>query len=247
MSEGSIYVQTTISPEGFARCLGKMGVVNSNSKPEEIDLEKALAHAGVPEVVIKVMASENFNVSRIPPSVEEWAKEYTGGGTPSLWISGGSGVGKSTAAAWAVKEIIQLAESPQSLADGCKFVTVSDLVHGTWMGSGFYGEGNKWRLIEPLATCPLLVLDDLGSCIRHGKEECAVVRELVDKRWAHMLPTVYTTQYGLGEYCGSLEAAGANKHDTTSMANRILASLSNYVGRDDGLIQQHFVPMRWGE
>lgn len=247
MNEKLIVVKNIISSEDFVAQMKKMRCAGKGGSAKEFDLEEKLAKAGVPEVVIKVMASEIFDESRISPLVKIWVEEYAGKGTPSLLISGGSGVGKSTTAAWAVKEIIEASEDPVSLADGCKFMAVSDLVHGTWMGSGLYGEGNKWRLIEPLATCPLLVLDDLGSCVLQGREECAVVRELVDGRWGRMLPTIYTTQYGLSEYCGSLEKAGADIHDTTSMANRIIASLANYVGRDDKLVQQHFVPIRWPE
>ena len=248
MKEKRVTVRNTISPEDFAACMRKIRLEgNSVRKKKELSLEEKLANAGVPEVIIKGMASEGFDECRISPLVKAWVEEYAGKGTPSLWISGGGGAGKSTAAAWAVKEIIEAPEPPTSLADDCKFVAVSDLVHGTWMGSGLYGRGNKWRLIEPLAACPLLVLDDLGSCVRQGIEECAVVREVVDRRWARMLPTIYTTRYGLGEYCGLLEKAGADIHDTASMANRIIASLSNYVGRDDKLVQQHFAPIRWAE
>lgn len=247
MNEKLVVVKNTISSEDLAAQMKKMGCAGNGGRAKEFDLEEELAKAGVPEVVVKVMAFEGFDECRIPLAVKNWVEGYSGKGTSSLWLSGGSGAGKSTAAAWAVKGIVEASGEPESLADGCKFVAVSDLVHGTWMGSGLYGEGNKWRLIEPLTTCPLLVLDDLGSCVRQGREECSVVREVVDKRWGHMLPTIYTTQYGLEEYCNSLVKAGADIHDTTSMANRIIASLGNYVGRDDRLVKQHFVPIRWPE
>lgn len=244
MNEKLVVVKNTISSEDFVAQMEKTGFVGNDGRAKVFDLEAKLADVGVPEVVIRVMASVGFDECRISPSVKTWVEEYAGKGTSSLWISGGSGVGKSTTAAWAVKEIVKASENPCSLIDNCKFVTVSDLVHGTWMGSGLYGEGNKWRLIEPLTTCSLLVLDDLGSCVRQGREECAVVREVIDKRWGRMLPTVFTTQYGLEEYCDSLVKAGADIHDTTSMARRILASLGNYTGVDDGLVRQHFIPIR---
>lgn len=243
MSGGSVIVPTTISREEFDRRMEEARLSKKESKPKEFDLDAKLADLGIPEVVIKVMRSEGFDEGRISPLVKAWVEGYGGKGTSSLWISGGSGVGKSTTAAWAVQEIVKASENPLSLVNGCKFVTVSDLVHGTWMGSGLYGEGNKWRLIEPLTTCPLLVLDDLGSCVRQGREECAVVREVVDKRWGNMLPVIFTTQYGLEEYCDSLVRAGADIHDTTSMARRILASLGDYIGVDDELVRQHFVPI----
>lgn len=243
MNEKLVVVKNTISSEDFVAQMKKMRCAGNGGREKEFDLEEKLVKAGVPEVVIKVMVSEGFDECRIPLAVKKWVGGYSGKGTSSLWLSGGSGVGKSTTAAWAVQEIVKASENPLSLVNGCKFVTVSDLVHGTWMGSGLYGEGNKWRLIEPLTTCPLLVLDDLGSCVRQGREECAVVREVVDKRWGNMLPVIFTTQYGLEEYCDSLVRAGADIHDTTSMARRILASLGDYIGVDDGLVRQHFVPI----
>lgn len=244
MSEGSVTVQTTISREGLAKRMEKMGLATKDGRNKEFNLDTKLVDAGVPEVVIKLMASKGFDECRIPSSVKSWVNEYAGKGTSSLWISGGSGVGKTTTATWAVKRIVESSEDPLSLVNGCKFMTVSDLVHGTWMGSGLYGEESKWRLVEPLATCPLLVLDDLGSCVRQGKEECAVVREVVDKRWGHMLPTVFTTQYGLEEYCDSLVKAGADIHDTVSMSRRILAALGSYISVDEEAIRQHYIPMR---
>lgn len=247
MNEKRVVVKNTISSKGFAAEMERIRCAANGGRVKKFDLETKLEEVGIPEVVIMVMASEGFEKSRIPSAVKKWVEGYSGKGTPSLWLSGGSGAGKSTAAAWAVRELIETSDTPILLANGCKFVAVSDLVHGTWMGSGLYGEGNKWRLIEPFTTCPLLVLDDLGSCVRNGREECAVLREVINKRWSHMLPTIYTTQYGLSEYCRSLERAGADIHDTTSMSNRIIASLSNYVGRDDKLVQQHFVPIRWAE
>lgn len=189
MNEKLVVVKNTISSEDLAAQMKKMRCAGNGGRAKEFDLEEKLAKAGVPEVVVKVMASEGFDECRIPLAVKNWVEGYSGKGTSSSWLSGGSGAGKSTAAAWAVKGIVEASGEPESLADGCKFVAVSDLVHGTWMGSGLYGEGNKWRLIEPLTTCPLLVLDDLGSCVRQGREECSVVREVVDKRWGHMLPT----------------------------------------------------------
>lgn len=200
-----------------------------------LDASEAMRLAGVPEVVIAVLEGGEFDPDKVPKSARGWVEEYNGKKTSGLWLNGASGAGKTTTASWILRELMERRPCEQG---AFVFIAVSDLVRETWMGASFYGESNKWQRLRPFETCGLLVLDDLGSCTQ-GREECAVVREVVDKRWQGMLPTIFTTQYGLREYCDCLESAGANKHDTAPLAQRILASLSGYVGTDATLIERH--------
>lgn len=107
MNEKLVVVKNTISSEDFVAQMKKMGCAGNGGGAKEFDLEEKLVKAGVPEVVIKVMASEGFDECRIPLAVKKWVEGYSGKGTSSLWLSGGSGAGKSTAAAWVVKGIVE--------------------------------------------------------------------------------------------------------------------------------------------
>ena len=216
-----------------------MGMPKKKHRPP--DSGALLGDSGFSELVLSVLSDESFDPSRIPEKALSWLSSYQGKKTPSLWVSGGSGSGKTTLACWLVKALIESSVKNGEMVPSATFVSVADLVRDTWMGSSYYGEDNKWRSIRPLTTCDLLVLDDLGTCVKQGKEECAVVREVVDKRYTSMLPTVFTTQFGLREYCTMLRNAGADEHDVSSLRNRVLASMSGYIKQDAVEIEANHV------
>lgn len=223
----------------YLRGVGLMGMPKKEHRPP--DSGALLGDSGFSGLVLSVLSDESFDSSRIPEKALNWLSSYQGKKTPSLWVSGGSGSGKTTLACWLVKALIESSVKNGEMAPSATFVSVADLVRDTWMGSSYYGEDNKWRSIRPLTTCDLLVLDDLGTCVKQGKEECAVVREVVDKRYTSMLPTIFTTQFGLREYCAMLRRAGADEHDVTSLINRILASMSGYLRQDASSIEANHI------
>ena len=225
----------------YLRGVGLMGV--PKKKHRSPDSGALLGVSGFSELVLSVLSDESFDPSRIPEKALNWLSSYQGKKTSSLWVSGGSGSGKTTLACWLVNALIEHSEKNGEVAPSATFVPVADLVRDTWMGSSYYGEDNKWRSIRPLTTCDLLVLDDLGTCVKQGKEECAVVREVVDKRYTSMLPTIFTTQFGLREYCVMLRRAGADEHDVTSLINRILASMSGYLRQDASSIEANHIAL----
>lgn len=222
----------------YLRCVGLMGMPKKGHRPP--DSRELLVDSGFSELVLSVLSDESFDPSRIPEKALNWLSSYQGKKTPSLWVSGGSGSGKTTLACWLARSLAERSPKDGVVLD-IIFVPVADLVRDTWMGSSYYGEENKWRSIRPLTNCGLLVLDDLGTCVRQGKEECAVVREVVDKRYTSMLPTVFTTQFGLREYCTMLRNAGADEHDVSSLRNRVLASMSGYIKQDAVEIEANHV------
>lgn len=229
-----------ISRKTFDRLkeIGYLGIAHAKGVAKRWNSTATIEDTGVPKVAVRVIDSPEFDELRIPDKVRDWVVHYSGAETPSLWLSGGSRAGKTVTACWIMMQLIR-----RQAATDIRFVAVSDLVREIWMGSSFYGDGNKWHSIKPFTTCELLVLDDLGTCVQQGKDECAVVREITDKRWASLLPTIYTTQYGLNEYLAKLKHAGADAHDTASLANRILASMSDYLSQSEEAIRAHFVPM----
>lgn len=218
--------------------VGPMGMSKKKRRPPGSGV--LLEDSGFSELVLSVLSDESFDASRIPEKALNWLSSYQGKKTPSLWVSGGSGSGKTTLACWLVKSLAERSSKDGAVLDAT-FVPVADLVRDTWMGASYYGEGNKWRSIRPLTTCELLVLDDLGTCVKQGKEECAVVREVVDKRYTSMLPTIFTTQFGLREYCTMLRNAGADEHDVSSLRNRVLTSMSGYIRQDAAAIEANHV------
>lgn len=225
----------------YLRGAGLMGLPKMKCRPPDSGV--LLSDSGFSELVLSVLSDTCFDLSRIPERALSWLSSYQGKGTPSLWVSGGSGSGKTTLACWIVKELVERSEKTGETAPSTTFVPVADLVRDTWMGASYYGKENKWRSIRPLTTCELLVLDDLGTCVKQGKEECAVVREVVDKRYTSMLPTIFTTQFGLREYCAMLRKAGADEHDVTSLINRVLASMSGYLRQDASAIEANHVSL----
>lgn len=231
-----------ISRKTFDRLkeIGYLGIAQSKGTAKRSNSTATIESTGAPKVAVRVIDSPEFDESRIPDKARGWAARYSGAETPSLWLSGGSRAGKTVTACWIMMQLIR---KQAATFEDIRFAAVSDLVREIWMGSSFYGDGNKWRSVKPFTKCELLVLDDLGTCVQQGKDECAVVREIADKRWASLLPTIYTTQYGLNEYLAKLRRAGADEHDTASLANRILASMSNYLSQSEEAIRAHFVPM----
>lgn len=237
---GNPHVMSTQTLD-YLRCVGLMGIPKKGRRPP--DSGALLGDSGFSELVLSVLSDESFDPSRIPEKALSWLSSYQGKKTPSLWVSGGSGSGKTTLACWLVKALIEHSVKNGEMFPSATFVPVADLVRDTWMGSSYYGEDNKWRAIRPITTCDLLVLDDLGTCVKQGKEECAVVREVVDRRYTSMLPTIFTTQFGLREYCAMLRRAGADEHDVTSLINRILASMSGYLRQDAFSIEANHIAL----
>lgn len=237
-SPTGVTVRTTISIEEYREIKAQM----EEARPKMYggwDRGSYLKAAGVSRVYISFI-DEKRGVYHAPVGVELWTRAYHGVGTPSLWISGGTGAGKTTAAIWALSEVGKRSAAEGLSGKRAAYVRVPTLVNEVWMGASLYGPENRHVQIKKYKGCELLVLDDLGSCSR-GREECAAVREIVDHRWSEELPTIFTTQYGLSEYAGILRRAGADDHDIDSLKSRIIASVGGYLGVTKERVKENIV------
>lgn len=120
-------------------------------------------------------------------------------GADGLYFYGPRGTGKTRAACAVLKAYV----AGNTDGDGvCRaaFVSVPE-----WLASlrgASWGEDEE-RAYNRAASRSLLVLDDLG---KGGPTQWALERlfRLIDDRYNRMRPTVYTSQYGLGELAARL-------------------------------------------
>lgn len=109
-----------------------------------------------------------------------------------LYLSGPMGTGKTTQACRILKAYVRREQRDGWVS--AKFMSVPD-----WLASmrGFWGDIEEDRF-QRAAGCKLLVLDDIGK----GKPTAWAVEKLfrlVDNRYNHAKPTIFTSNYDLGE------------------------------------------------
>lgn len=130
-----------------------------------------------------------------------------------LYIVGPKGTGKTHLACSVLKAYVRERQSGGKVS--ARFVSVPD-----WLASmrGVFGSDEE-RAYDSAYRCSLLVLDDIGK----GKAtEWSVERlfRLIDGRYNAMRPTVFTSQYNLGELGGRL-AAGSDVQTAEAVVSRI--------------------------
>lgn len=135
--------------------------------------------------------------------------EFSGG----LYMTGPKGTGKTTAACRILKAYVR--ENQRGGWVSARFMSVPD-----WLASmrGQWGKGEE-EGFQRAAVCKFLVLDDIGK----GKPtEWAMERlfRLVDDRYNNARPTVFTSQYDLGEL-GERCAANGDAETADAMVSRI--------------------------
>lgn len=185
----------------------------------EFKARQALRAAGVPEyfrTVLDRLAIEP------PPQVARWAEGFEGKGTPWLWVTGGTGAGKTTAACWALREVA-------GRAGAAKFLTAREL-KAEWDGGSLFGEDSKHDRLAPYERCGLLVLDGLGE-ESTGTSFIDALFDLVDSRYNAMLPTVVTSQHGLKEYRDMLARADDKPSRAAAIASRVYGAMGGLRAR----------------
>lgn len=123
------------------------------------------------------------------PQVAAWADRFAADPTrvPSLVLTGPTGTGK-TRQCWGLLRKVVMAHATTGRRVRWEFTThpeLNDQLRPKPDGS------HAWAL-EPYLHAELLILDDLGA----GKQSEWTgdsLHRLVDHRWSHMLPTVYST------------------------------------------------------
>lgn len=161
-------------------CAGELEAKRERERAERAEaLRTAWASTGVPTRYMGV-AQDKEGAQRI----------LEGHG---LYFYGPRGTGKTQSACSVLKAYVAVHTDSEGRC-GAAFVSVPD-----WLASmrGAWGEDEE-RAYNRAASRSLLVLDDLGK----GKPtQWALERlfRLVDDRYNKLRPTVYTSQYGLGE------------------------------------------------
>lgn len=143
--------------------------------------------------------------------------EFSGG----LYLTGPKGTGKTTAACRILKAYVR--ENQSNGWVSARFLSVPD-----WLGSmrGVWGEQEE-EAFQRASRCRLLVLDDIGK----GKPtEWAIERlfRLVDDRYNGARPTIFTSQYDLGEL-GERCTVNGDAETADAMVSRIYESCKGVV------------------
>lgn len=143
--------------------------------------------------------------------------EFSGG----LYLTGPKGTGKTTAACRILKAYVR--ENQSNGWVSARFLSVPD-----WLGSmrGVWGDQEE-EAFQRASRCRLLVLDDIGK----GKPtEWAIERlfRLVDDRYNGARPTIFTSQYDLGEL-GERCTVNGDAETADAMVSRIYESCKGVV------------------
>jgi DNA replication protein DnaC len=130
-----------------------------------------------------------------------------------LYLTGPKGTGKTTAACAILKAYVM-----RNTRDGwcsARFVSAPD-----WLASmrGRWGREED-EAYGRAANCKMLVLDDLGKGNPSGWASERLFR-LIDHRYNEELPTIFTSQYDLGEIDGKL-TANDDYETTDAVVSRI--------------------------
>ena len=145
---------------------------------------------------------------------QRWVKQIMQGrnetldGSPvknGIFFHGANMTGKTTAACAIAREFVDKGWT-------VKFESVVSLL--TKLRGEF--DGHKTNAMLNAIGCDLLVLDDIGQELPTGWAR-GVLYEIVNTRYANMLPTVYTSNFTLGQ----LAKAMGDDANTRAIASRI--------------------------
>ena len=187
------------------------------------DARQILEDAGFPRIVTDRIGS----LSRpVPQRAVEWGKGYKGDGTDTwLWISGGTGAGKTCAAAFAVVLASQRMDSRLAPKGKITYVRAQDMARRA-DSTNLYGTNTRYVVEQDYIEPAVLVIDDLGN---EPVSKCSwqTISNVLDMRHAGMKTTIITTQYGGKEWFG-LYSQIIDSHARKRLAGRIAEGLSGY-------------------
>lgn len=183
---------------------------------------------------------------RVPEKVIEWGKAYSGLRTPWLWITGGTGSGKTCAAAVAVGLAGQRVDRGEVRGGKFVFVTARDMteiVDASGNYSGRDSKETKHERRDRWIGADLLVIDDLGL-ERHWMTSWETLSRILDARQAAKRPTVITCPYSGHEW---FEMYGkVDSHERRRLKGRIGDALSGWTG-DPSEALRHVADLTGGD
>ena len=190
------------------------------------------SEAGFPAEVLNVLP----NLSRpVPERILEWGRGFHGEGTPWLWLTGGTGAGKTCAAAVAAYEAARHAGEGEALKPGdIVFVSARELTEivdccGKYRDQT--GRPTKYEARQKWERAGLLVLDDLGL-ERHAATSWDTLSQVYRARAEAMLPTITTCPYSGGRWFAMYRGI-ADAHEAKSLAGRIAYALRGWDASAD--------------
>jgi len=156
-----------------------------------------IARAGIP-VKYKHCTLENFDaytpvLKRAQTKVRAFVEAFPvppphAGGKPGLFLQGLTGVGKSHLAIAALRAILQ-----RTAVSGV-FCDVRDLLRLIKTSYNHTTRMTESQILQPILTCGLLVLDDLGAERTTDWVE-ETMNYIVNTRYSDCRPTLFTTNY----------------------------------------------------
>lgn len=190
-------------------------------EPSEI-----LVSARFPRVVVDIIPKLTNPVSE---KVTSWGIEFNGIGTPWLWITGGTGAGKTCNAAIATILAAQKVDEAKGKAINFVFVTARDMteiVDGSGNYSGRDSKLTKHEVRRQWLNADLLIVDDLGL-ERHTSTSWDTISRVLDGRQSEKLPTVITCPYSGASWVKKYNRE--DPHETYRLASRIADALSGWT------------------
>lgn len=166
-----------------------------------------IRYSGIPEAYLSA------RVADCGTGVRQYAAALEVGVRESLMMRGKAGTGKTHAAC-----AVLIAAAPLMTI---RFTTVPAFlreVNGVWIRR----DRTPAEVFEDYARCGLLVLDDVGK-EPPRETSSSMLWELVDRRKADGLPTVYTTNYGGKELFARI-AEGSDAQTAAATVDRIKQS-----------------------
>lgn len=200
--------------------------------PAPMGIAEFAREAGFPAEVANALP----NLSRpIPEGALEWGRGFHGEGTPWLWLTGGTGAGKTCAAAVAAHEAARHTATGEALGQGgVAFVSareLTEIVDGCGNYSDRTGRPTKREARQRWVAAGLLVLDDLGL-ERHTATSWDTLSRVLRERAEAMRPTVVTCPYSGKAWFAGYRGA-ADPHEAESLAGRIAYALRGWDASAD--------------
>ncbi len=182
-------------------------VAREAGESDEEETRRALC-AGVPRILSDAVATDLRCVA--------YARGFDGGSPVGVYIHGAVGTGKSANAAGIARAALSRRESVVFTSASGMLASVQDT---------FSGPGSSREVLRRYSTCALLVVDDLGK-ESASRWSLSTLFEVVNGRYERMLPTVYTSQYTLGDLRRRLAERG-ERETAAAIVSRIAATSVN--------------------
>ncbi len=192
--------------------------------------------AGVPMIYAQTLGCLS---KPLPERAKDWGNEYRGAGSPSLWLTGGAGSGKTTTAVAAIAMAGHRVDEGEAQGGSFIFRSARDITESVDSSSNYYdrhGGKSKYELRGQLINADVLIVDDAGleRATRSGWDTLSYI---IDKRYQSMKPTIFTCPYSGSVWFGHYEAIGIDPHEIARLKGRIGDSLAGWTSSRETMLK----------